>query len=132
MAIEAFHRLRQFEGRPGVTIAPQNESLELTLVRGDIEVRVLVPENVLEWFVDAKPRSARSGASDWFDYEGYDETPFSQLEQDMAEEMATYVTQLLERDLRYVEDKNVLEWSVDGQWQQAVPFVMLPPDKQLQ
>ena len=132
MAIEAFDRLRQYEGRPGVTVAPKGEALELTLVRGDIEVRVTVPENLLEWFVDAKPRGARSGASDWFDYEGYDETPFAALEQDMAEEMSAFVDQLIERDLRYVEEKNVLEWSVDGQWQQAVPFVMLPPDQQLQ
>jgi hypothetical protein len=129
VAIEAFHRLRQFEGRPGVTVASKGEALELTLVRGDIEVRVTVPENVLEWFVEAKRRSARSGASDWFDYEGYDETPFPALENDMAEEMTAFVDQLIERDLRYDEEKNVLEWSVNGQWQQAVPYVMLPPDK---
>lgn len=132
MPIEAFQRLRQFEGRPGVSIAPKGEALELTVLRGDIAVRVVVPEAVLEWFVDVEGPNSGSRASDWFDYEGYDDTPRSELEEVMAEEMAGFVTQLIERDLRFVEDKNVLEWLVDGQWQQAVPFVMLPPGNQLQ
>ncbi len=132
MATEAFHRLRQFEGRPGVFVAPKGEALEVKLVRGDIEVRVVVPEEVLEWFVDVERRASRSRASDWCDYEGYDDTAVSELEKDMAEEVAAFVNQLMERNLRFDEDKKhstrgVLEWLVDGQWQQAIPFVVPAP-----
>jgi hypothetical protein len=129
MATAAFHRLRQFEGRPGVTVAPRGEALELKLVRADIEVRVVVPESVLEWFVDAERPTSGSRASDWCDYAGYDNTPAAELESDMAEEVAAFVNQLIEHDLRYTEDskrpaRGVLEWLIDGQWRQALPFVV--------
>lgn len=127
MSIEAFNRIRQFEGRPGVSVMPKGEALELKLVRGDIEVRVLIPESVLEWFVDAERIASGSRASDWCDYEGYDDTPAAELEREMAEEVVTLVDQLIERDLRYVEDskhptRGVLQWLVDGEWHQALPF----------
>jgi hypothetical protein len=123
----AFHRLREFEGRPGVSVGPKGQALELTLVRDDVEVRVLVPEAVLEWFVEAERPASGSKASDWCDYEGYDDTPVADLVQAMAEEVATFVNQLIERDLRYTDDKKrpaqgVLEWLVNGQWHQALPF----------
>jgi hypothetical protein len=129
LAIAAFRRLRQFEGRPGVSVVPKGDALELKLARGDIEVRVLVPESVLEWFVDAEKPTAESRASDWCDYEGYDDTSRVDLESAMAEEVAAFVNQLIERDLRYVQDskrpaRGILEWLVDGQWQQALPVVV--------
>src|SRR5690349_11779386 len=104
MAIEAFNRLRQFASYPGVSVTPKGEALELKLVRGDIEVRVVVPVGVLEWFVDVERSSSGSRASDWCDYQGYDNTPVAELERDMAEEVVAFVNQLIARDLRYVED----------------------------
>ena len=129
MAIAAFRRLRQFEGSPGVSLASRGEALELKFARGDIEVKVLVPESVLEWFVDVEQPSSGSRVSDWCDYEGYGSTPSAKLEADMAEEVAAFVNQLIERDLRYVQDSKrstsgVLEWLIDGQWEQALPFVV--------
>ncbi|MFT3807990.1 hypothetical protein [Arenimonas sp.] len=126
----AFHQLRQFDGRPGVSIAAKGAALELKLVRGDVEVRVVVPAEVLEWFVDVEQRPSGSRATDWCDYEGYDNRPVSELDEDMAEEVTAFVSRLIERDLRYVGSKNrpdrgVLEWLIDGQWHQAVPFVVL-------
>lgn len=47
----------------------------------------------------------------------------------MADDVVVFVSQLIQRNLRYGEDTKhpapgALEWSVDGQWQQAVPFVV--------
>ena len=129
MPIAAFHRLQQFAGRPGVSLASKGNALELKVSRGDVEVRVLVPESVLEWFVDAESRGFKSRTSDWCDYDGYGDTPNAKLEADMADEVTTFVNQLIERDLRYLQDADgstsgVLQWFVDGQWKQALPFVV--------
>ena len=80
------------------------------------------------WFADAQFLVSGSKASDWCDYEGYGTTPIAELEHDMAEDVVSFVNQLIERDLRYAVDsrhaaKGALEWLVDGQWQQAIPFV---------
>jgi hypothetical protein len=128
LATAAFRKLRQFERRPGVSVTPKGQALELTLVRNDIEVRVLVPESVLEWFVDAEDRISGAKVSDSCDYAGYDDTPDGELETDMAEDVAAFVNQLIERNLRCEQDskrsrRSVIEWFVDGQWQQALPFV---------
>src|SRR5688572_6800460 len=104
VATEAYRRLREFEGRPGVTVVPKGEALELAVVSGDILVSVVVPESVLEWFADAERRGSGSRATDWCDYEGYDDTPTQDLERNMAEDVAAFVNHLIERDLRYTQD----------------------------
>jgi hypothetical protein len=120
--------LRQFEGRPGVTVALRGEALEVTLLRSDIEVRVVVPKDALEWFVDVEHRASQSRAKDWCDYEGYDDAPRFELENEMAADVTNFLAQAIERDLRYVQDsrdpaRGILEWLVDGGWRQAIPFV---------
>ena len=129
MATEAYRRLLEFEGRPGVSLAPKGEALNLTFLRGDILVSVVVPESVLEWYVEVERRGAKSRATDWCDYDGYDDTPITELERDMADDVAAFVNQLIGRELRYVEDikrptRGILEWFVNDQWTQAVPFVV--------
>jgi hypothetical protein len=112
-----------------VSLASTPGALHLTIQKHGVSVKVLVPDSVLEWFADAEPLEGGSKVSDWCDYEGYDNTPVAELEHDMAEDIASFVNQLIERDLRYAVDskrptKAVLEWSVDGQWKQALPFVV--------
>ena len=118
--------LQQFEQRPGVSVTPKGQATELTLVRGAIEVRVLVPEGVLEWFVEAEDRNSGTRISDWCDYAGYDDTPPAQLQADMAADVAAFVDASIQRDLRYSQDSKGggrFEWLVEGNWQQAVPLV---------
>lgn len=127
MAIAACLCLRQFDGSPGVTIAMKGEALELLLVRDDLDVRVTVPKNVLEWFVDVEHRASGSRATDWCDYEGYDNTPRPVLEERMANEVAAFVGRLVASELRCVVDSKRpnqcrLEWWLDTYWHQAVPF----------
>jgi len=124
---EPHRRLRQFEGRPGVGFELRSHALTLTVSKGDIRVSVVVPESVLEWFVDVERSESGSRATDWVDYEGYGDD--TDPEGTMAEEVAYFVNQLIERNLRYTEDakrpaRGVLEWHVNGQWHQAVPFVV--------
>lgn len=128
MATVAHHRIQQYAGVPGVSLAAKGKAAELVVLRNDVEVRVLVPENVLEWFVDVEQRGSGSRVSDWCDYEGYGGSPTPALEDCMAEDVAAFVNQLIERELRYVLDENRptrgrLEWYVDGQWHQAIPFL---------
>jgi len=120
--------MKQFQGA-GVSVTSTSSAVHVTIQKDGVRVTVVVPEAVLEWFADAEPLSSGSKASDWCDYEGYDPTPTSELERDMAEDVTSFVTRLLERELRYAVDsrqptKGVLEWQFDGRWQQALPFVV--------
>ncbi len=106
-------------------------------------VRGRVSDDVLEWFVDVLEGDALV-AQDWMDYEGYDDTPHEALAQSMTDDIAEFVEKLLQRDLRLVPGepglfeefarkylrrkkkptrrKCILEWALDGAWEQAVPF----------
>ena len=128
MATEAYRRAREFAERGGVVARPNGGALDLVVQKSGVRVSVSVPESALEWFANAELSSSGSMVSDWCDYEGYDNTPAVQLEYQMAEDVVSFVNKLIERDLRYAVDsrratKGVLEWLVDGQWQQALPFV---------
>ncbi len=135
--------LDQFEDHPDVSLRVSGEARELELARDGVMVRVTVPDNVLEWFVDVT-ESDCVVAQDWADYEGYDDTPPEALAVSMTEDIAEFLEKLLQCDLRLVpgepgvfddfarkyfrrkkkpaRKKCILEWEVDGAWKQAVPF----------
>ena len=126
MTTAAFQRAEEFEGQSAVSIRRKGEALEVEVRRGDIDIRVLIPEAVLEWYVDVEHRQSGLRAKDWYDYEGYDHTPIADLDQSMADEVSTFISRSIGCELRFVEDtasqsKGRLEWFVDGRWQQAVP-----------
>ena len=93
MATMAYKHVHQLRGYPLVTVTSKGEALEATVRRGEIEVRVVVPEDILEWFVEAELRSSGLRATDWYDYEGYDETPLFELEAQMVEDVVSFLDQ---------------------------------------
>lgn len=135
--------LDQFEGHPDVSLRVSGEARELDLTRNGVTVRVTVPDDVLEWFVDVLEGNALV-AQGWMDYQGYDETPQEALAQSMTSDISEFLEKLLQRDLRLVlvkpgqveafvktylrgttklfRKRCILEWDVDGTWEQAMPF----------
>ena len=113
---------------PGASLVEGAEHLELSVTHGTILVVVTVPDEVLEWFVDASDETCGRKVSDWCDYTGYEDTPPEQLAVDMAGDVSAFAQSLLSRHLRFAErhglfrSKAALEWKVDGVWEQAVPL----------
>jgi hypothetical protein len=109
-----------------VLLRTRGHALELEVIRQEIEVTVTVPESVLEWFVSVRSLKTGSSCSDWIDYEGYNNSSVSENEQEMCDDVMSFVTQLLERDLRYVVASESpsprVDWLVDHEWRQAVPL----------
>ena len=135
--------LDKFEGHPDVSLRVSGEARELDLTRGGVTVRVTVPDDVLEWFVDVLEGNALV-AQDWMDYQGYGDTPQEALAQSMTSDISEFLEKLLQCDLRLVpvkpgqveafvktylrrdtklfRKKCILEWGAGGTWEQAVPF----------
>ena len=121
----AFQGLRRFGDHQEVLLRTHGQALELRVIRQEIEVTVTLPESVLEWFVHVRSLKTGSSCSDWIDYQRYDNGSVAENEQEMCDDVMSFVTQLLARDLRYVEapeSPSRLEWLVDQGWQQAVPL----------
>ena len=91
--------VERFKGRPGVVIGTRGAARILEISRCGLILRITVPDEVLEWFVEVVDGGAAI-AEDWCDYEGYDDLPRSELAQTMVNEVHEFVSSLLERDLR--------------------------------
>jgi hypothetical protein len=120
--------LLEFASEPAVGIRELGQCLELTIDRAEARILVTVPREVLEWFVDATCVATSRKVSDWCDYRGYDDTPEEELAVEMARDVRAFVRALIERPLRFREQRRllrrklVLEWQHDGRWSSAVPL----------
>jgi len=95
---------------------------------GALEVEVIVPHSVLEWFVTVRDASGAELWSDWMDYAGYvartEEQP-EQMASAMAGDIECFVTTLAAADDFRVTSNRILgvlprrtaEWRISGQWQ---------------
>ena len=112
--------LDQFIGRPGVLITALGDARVLEARKEGITVKVTVPDHALEWFVDV----VEADLHDWVDYAGYDSTPDDELVNILQFEVCSFVTHMLERELRVrvTRDNPVLEWKSGDVWEQALPF----------
>ena len=111
--------LDRFAGRPGVSILRMSESKALEIRQGQITVRITVADSVLEWFIDIVDTEIH----EWFDYTGYDSTSQEELAVEMRADVCQFAEQVLNSELRLSNGKRALEWRVDTQWEQALPFV---------
>ena len=136
--------LERFDSSPDVSLRISGAAKVLEAKRGGLTIRVTVPDDVLEWFVDVVDGTAVV-LQDWWDYEGYDDTPKEALAQSMASDIDDFLVKLLERDIRLVPatrtriddfvakllhrdiklfpTKPTLEWMTNGSWEQALPFL---------
>ena len=102
-----------------------------------------MPVDVLEWFADVFEEDAPI-VEDWWDDEGYDKTPREELARLMSSDIENFVSGLLTSNIRLATrpkkrmnkfasklkwllgkqsaGRVVLEWEINGVWQQALPF----------
>lgn len=135
--------LDRFDNHPDACVYTSGEARILDVKRAGLVVRVTVPMDVLEWFVDVHDGDTVV-AHDWWDYEGYDDKPTEKLAGYMTRDIKEFVVKLLDRDIRLVDrgpgiiegaaskllkrdvklfaTKRNLEWLVEGSWEQALPF----------
>lgn len=120
MALHLTQVLESFTKATGTSLHREGEACVLELSRHGIVVKVTVPDEVLEWFVDVE----EGDVHDWWDYTGYDDTPADQLAEEMTADIAIFVGWLLTRKLRIrrKSGSNVLEWLNEEEWNQAIPF----------
>ena len=134
--------LDRFSGCSDVSVCDSGQARVLNLERGGITIKVTVPFDVLEWFVDVMDGQTVV-VHEWADYEGYDDTPKEELARSMESEVEEFVSKLINRDIRLVARRKTrieefvsrllnrdvrffapgrkLEWMVKGSWEQALP-----------
>ena len=126
--------LDRFNSCSDVSVRVSGQAKVLEVKRGRMTIRVTVPNNVLEFFVDVLD-GATVVVQYWWDYEGYDDTPREELAQSMASDINEFVANLLDRDIRFAAvsvkswipwrraaTKQTLQWLINGSWEQAAPF----------
>ena len=143
MSIKCSETIEQFQTNPDASLSVAGEANVLRIERCGVRVHVTVPLDVLEWFANAFEDDARV-VHDWWDYEGYDKTPSEELALDMSSDIENFVSGLLTSNIRLATrpkkrmnkfasklkwllgkqsaGRVVLEWEINGVWQQALPF----------
>jgi hypothetical protein len=93
--------IERMRTRPDVGVVDQEQSWKLLIPKGGrFRCEVTVPHTVLEWFASVLDRIESTEAwSDWMDYEGYDDTPKSSLEESMAEDVERFVDRVSKEPL---------------------------------
>ncbi|MEM9403486.1 MAG: hypothetical protein AAGA44_13490 [Pseudomonadota bacterium] len=113
-----------------VSVLRSGEAHVVALVRDSVSVDVIVPDNVLEWFVRVH-QTGKLVAQDWCDYCGYDQTPIAESSRDMANDVDQFLKLVVESELRIKQrektwilgrTKPVLQALYGGSWRQVVPF----------
>jgi hypothetical protein len=134
------HELIESLGRvPGARIeaAPSHWTIRVSKPR-NVELEILVPRDVLEWFITARDASGAEVWSDWVDYTGYvpkREENLDQLASDMRRDVEEFVKRLVAADDfrvttkadrisfgRFRSNLDEAEWRIDGQWQPVWPL----------
>ena len=143
MSFKCSETIEQFQTNPDASLSVSGEANVLKIARCGLEIQVTVPVDVLEWFADAFEGDAPE-VKDWWEYEGYDKTPREELARLMSSDIEDFITGLLTRNIRLAispetrmdefvsklklllgkqsTGRVILEWEVDGVWQQALPF----------
>jgi hypothetical protein len=114
--------LSRFVDERGITLSEKTGHVELSIVRAEISVSVLVPKLVLEWWVEVNDASSGNKVVDWCDYAGYDASTERELSEDMRADVMRFVENVVARPLRVVQNGRILQWCVAGDWFQAVPL----------
>jgi hypothetical protein len=114
--------LHRFIDERGVTLSETPGHVKLNIVRSNIALSVLIPRDVLEWWVEVSDAASGAKVEDWCDYAGYDATPEQALSEEMRTDVLGFLENAVARPLRTVAHGRILEWNVGGDWLQAVPL----------
>lgn len=145
MAQSPYQLLDQFGSRAGVSVRASGGAKTLEYRQPGITVRITVPDEVLEWFVDVLDGAATVVVQDWSDYDGYSSPSRERCAELMASDIVEFISNLLSRDIRMtvakertlfgvlvsrllkkevgpLKEKQILEWMNNGSWERAIPF----------
>jgi hypothetical protein len=120
--------LLEFALDSAASIREESQFVELRIDRAEAQNLLTVPRHVLEWTVEATCPATSRKVSDWCDYCGYDDTPEDQLAVDMARDVRSFARAIIDRPLRFREQRDllkpelVLEWQHNARWSSAVPL----------
>ena len=114
--------LSRFVDGRGITLSEKAGHIELSIVRAEVSVSVIVPKLVLEWWVEVNDAFSGKKVVDWCDYAGYDASTQQELAEDMRADVMRFVENVVARPLRVVENGRILQWRIAGDWFQAVPL----------
>ncbi len=95
-----------------------------------VQLEIVVPRDVLEWFVTARDADGSEFWSDWMDYTGYvpaAEERTDQLASRMSEDVESFVRALVtaesfritEHRLVGVITRKQAEWQIRGEWRRV-------------
>jgi hypothetical protein len=101
-------------------------AVELVIRRAGLIITITVPREIEEWYVDVEDPGTGLKARDWYDYAGYESVGNKDFDRDMAEDLKSFIENLVGRPLRMRDantrkSRGVLEWQLDGTWTGAVP-----------
>jgi hypothetical protein len=129
LTTESLAILRSYCGKFGdCSLVEGRNAIELVVRKTNLRITITVPIDVHEWYVDVKEGGTALEARDWYDYAGYESSDDKDLDRDMAEDLRLFLENISANPLRMrnADPKKrhvaILEWQVDGSWQQAVPF----------
>lgn len=114
--------LHRFVDERGVTLAEAPGHVKLNIVRLGVSLSVLVPRDVLEWWVEVSDIATGAIVEDWYDYAGHDTSSTQTLSENMRTDVLSFVENAVARPLRMVRNGRALDWNVGGDWLQAVPL----------
>lgn len=122
---ELIDTLQKLSRELGFQINVENARVVCLIDREGLQIVLTVPNDVLEWNIDATEAASSLVASDWCDYTGYDETPIDRLRQEMSRDVLQLVDGLMHRQLRMTgvsKQRRQLEWHREGTWQSLIPL----------
>jgi hypothetical protein len=119
--------LRSYVGKiQDCSLVEGPNAIEFLIRRIGLTIRITLPNEVQEWFVDVEDPSTGLKSHDWYDYSGYESRTSEELDRDMAQDLKSFVENLSTNPLRMrIADRRrgegMLEWEVGGTWKGAVP-----------
>lgn len=100
--MDAIHAMiERMRARPDIHVVNQEQSWKLLITKGRTYLcEITIPHAMLEWHASVQDRTRHKEVwNDWMDYEGYDDTPKSDLNQSMAEDVERFVDRVSKKAL---------------------------------
>ena len=110
-------RLQEYAQSSGFEIEKiSDDAFQGKLLKRNLSFKVTIAHSVLEWYVEIIDKENNLKYENWYDYQGYDETSFSQLAVDMIKDLESCITEITNSKFR-LKGKNVCQKKVEGKWE---------------
>lgn len=113
--------------KPGLAIMDREQSWEIRILTSDdLVFEIIVPHEVLEWFVTARRVSTKQDVwSDWMDYYEITGKTEAVMRSEMERDIDQFTDRLLASTFRLVKSRSFLnrrqrlEWRTGGDWERV-------------